>query len=354
MNLQTVSHKGLSFINVSGSGQSEIHYLKSNFEFSDLHLDDHANGTEIPKIEETKNYTLVVLALPFFKLNSSKTDAEENGKINKNDPLKTLLSIPSAIPIHIPKFSHIVKKERIINTHVDIFIGKDYVVVLHDGVFPQINHIFTLCQRAIRGREEFLSGGPSFLAYKIIDALVDGFFPIVNEISTIIDGIDRQLEKKQSPSTLEDISTTRRNIVVFHTMVNTIIPLFKKLRDGNYKQLNGPMRSFWSNILDHLENILDKLEDDKELIEGISESNEFLLRTKTNEIMKVLTILFTLTIPATVIGTFYGMNILLPGGVGASRPWTFFGDYTTLIMVFIGSILPIFVMLLYFRYRRWF
>ena len=109
--------------------------------------------------------------------------------------------------------------------------------------------------------------GATFLAYKIIDALVDDCFPVINDITATIDGIDKELENKQSQKTLEEISATRRNLVVFHTMIKPILPLFKELEEGKHGELNGPMQQFWGNVLGHLQKIWDRVEDNQELIE---------------------------------------------------------------------------------------
>jgi magnesium transporter len=89
---------------------------------------------------------------------------------------------------------------------------------------------------------------------------------------------------------------------------------------------------------------LEVLESSRETIE-IYKDTDFMLNTeKTNQILAVLTILFTLSIPAAVAGTFYGMNINLPGGIETGS-WDFFGMYTTLIIVFIISGVPPVVLL---------
>lgn len=355
MNIKSVSHKGVSFTICSKLGQTEVNYLRSNFEFNHLNLGDHINKTEFPKIESTKKHILIVLAFPNLGNGAVVTQQHEEEDKNNKDPFKRLLNIPhkTLSHIHIPKFRSFTRKDRISTIYIDIFVGKDYIVVVNDADIPPIDHIFEICQRTMRGREEFLGQGAGFLAYKIIDALLDGYFPIVNAISSVIDRIDREIEKKQTPGTLEEISITRRNIVVLHTMIKIMIPLFRRLRDGVYKELNGSLGSYWGNILDHSESLLERVEDDRELIEGISESNEFLLRTKSNEIMTTLTIVFTLTFPASLLGTFYGMNILLPGGI-ESGAWTFWGNFTTLYIIGGIAILFMIVMILYFKHRRWF
>lgn len=333
MNVQTVSFHGLSFVNVAKPTDFEMKYLRNTYDFNPLNLEDYTHKTQIPKIENYRKYDLIVLRFPIFSEN--------------------VLQNSHLYGVHLPTFYTQVKKRRLISSYINFFVSKEYVIAIHDGNLPQINHIFSLCQKTLHNRDEFMGKNSAFLVYKIIDALVDDCFPAINELTSTIDRIDKELEDKQSQKTLEDISTTRRNLVVLHTMLNPILPLLNQLQQGEHKELNGEMQPFWSNILDHLQKILDRVEDNQELIEGISESSEFLLRSKTNQIMATLTIMFTLTIPATVIGTFFGMNVLLPGGI-EDGAWTFWGQYTTLIIIITLSVVPLILMLMYFKYKKWF
>jgi len=335
MNVQTVNFQGLFFINVTKPTDFEIKFLRNTYDFNPLNLEDYLHKTQIPKIENHKKYDLLVLRFPIFSEN-----------MPENSHQYGLTHLHST-------YAHS-NRRRLASSYANFFVSKEHVVILHDGTLPQIDHIFTLCQQTLHNRTEYMGKGATFLAYKIIDALVDDCFPVINDITATIDGIDKELENKQSQKTLEEISATRRNLVVFHTMIKPILPLFKELEEGKHGELNGPMQQFWGNVLGHLQKIWDRVEDNQELIEGIAESSEFLLRSKTNQIMATLTIVFTLTIPATVIGTYYGMNIVLPGGISEEKTWHFWGPYTTFIIIIILSIIPLVSMLLYFRHKKWY
>lgn len=325
MNIQTVIHQDLSFINVTKPTDFEMKFLKNTYYFNPLNLEDYMHKTQIPKIENHKKYDLIVLRFPLFSENVPQ-DSHQYG-------------------VYIPIF-HAAnnKKRRIMSSYVNFFISKEYIVVLHDGLLPQINRIFSLCQKTLRNRTEYMSQGSSFLVYKIIDALVDDCFPPINELTSTIDKIDRDLENKQSQKTLEEISATRRNLVVFHTMIKPILPLFHQLKSGDHKELNGTMQPFWGNILDHLQKIMDRVEDNQELIEGISESNESLLSSHSNQIIKVLTIFSAVILPLNLLASIYGMNVKLPF---ADDPFIFW--QLILLMAFTTV-----SMIIAFTYKKWF
>lgn len=360
MGIKKVKNKDFEFLNIANPGENVLKELKEKYEFNPLDLEDYINKTQIAKIEVYDNYHLMVLDFPVYTTERGYLDTLEKPSSPQQPlPIKfvrstisNLLTLPATTLSYTLSPLAYPKKKKIFYSQVYFFIGKDYLVIIHDNELPIINEIFKLCDENSSDREDLMGKGPIFLAYKIIDALVDTCFPIFNELSATIDRIDRQLEGKKSQDALEDISVTRRNLVFFQTMVKPILPIFRQLEEGKYEALDGKMKGYWSNILDHIQNLSDRLEDNRELIEGISESNESLINSKNNEIIAFLTIMFTLTIPATVIGTFFGMNILLPGGI-ETGPWTFWGPYTTFIVIILASIIPLLIMLVYFRIKRW-
>lgn len=107
------------------------------------------------------------------------------------------------------------------------------------------------------------------------------------------------------------------------------------------------LTSYYDDVRDHIDEIIEVLGESKETIE-IYKDTDFMLSTKTNKILAVLTIIFTLSIPAALLGAFYGMNITLTGGIEKGS-WNFFGPYPTLIVLILISIVPAMVMLWYFR-----
>jgi len=345
MNIPTVTYNGLSFINLNTPTEEEVKFLNKTFGFSMLNLEDYLYKTQIPKIETYKDYSLVVLDIPFIP---------QPGKVKKETGGNKFFFLPNVLSnrVPLPVFPKTPRKKRISIGEVDFFLGDDYIVVLHDEKTPQIDELFEICKLNDKHREDLMSKGPVYLFYRIVDILVDSSFTYVEDIGNTIDYIDRQLEERSSPALIEDISMTRRNIVVFETMIKPSLPIFADLERGKYKELNGDMVPYWSNILDHLQKIWDRLEDSKELIVGISESHESYLTQKTNQIIAILTIVFTYSLPATVLGTFFGMNVFLPGGIEVGA-WKFWGNYTTFILILIAAIIPTILMHIYFKRKGW-
>jgi len=95
------------------------------------------------------------------------------------------------------------------------------------------------------------------------------------------------------------------------------------------------------------------IEECKETIEVYKDADFTTSTAQTNRTLAVLTLVFTFTIPITVLGTLYGMNIDLPGGIETGA-WDLFGPYTTLGIIVASSMLFALAMFLYFKRKRWF
>jgi len=335
MNVPTITYSGLSFINLNKPTEEEVKFLNKTFGFSTLNLEDYLYKTQIPKIETYKDYSLVVIDVPHVN-QPNKTKKDSDGKFLF---FSNLLSSRIAQPV----FPKTPRKKRISVGEVDFFIGNDYVVVLHDEKTPQIDELFNICKTNEKHRKDLMDNGPVYLFYRIVDVLIDSSISYVEDISSTIDYIDRQLEQKSSIDIIEDISLTRRNIVVFETMIKPALPIFADLEKGKYPSLNGEMVPYWSNILDHLQKIWDRLEDNKELIVGISESHESILSNRTNEIIKVLTMFTAILLPLTLLASVYGMNVSLPFAHDKNI-------FYILMLIMLGGV---FFMAVFFKFRRW-
>src|SRR5947207_5337573 len=189
MNIPTVTYNGLSFINLNTPTEEEVKFLNKTFGFSMLNLEDYLYKTQIPKIETYKDYSLVVMDMPFIP---------QPSKIKKESAGSKLSFIPNILSnrVPLPVFPKTPRKKRISVGEVDFFIGKNYIVVLHDEKTQQIDELFEMCKLNEKNREELMGKGPVYLFYRIIDILVDSSISYIEDISNTIDYIDRQLEDK--------------------------------------------------------------------------------------------------------------------------------------------------------------
>jgi magnesium transporter len=151
---------------------------------------------------------------------------------------------------------------------------------------------------------------------------------------------------------VKEISFLRREITTLRRVVAPLKRTVLEMTRDIQKFSDEDLTQYFDDVKDHIDKVLEVLEASKETID-IYKDTDFMLNTeRTNKILTVLTILFTLSIPVTVLGSFYGMNVNLPGD-NETGNWNFFGAYTTMIVVVIISIAMALLMLWYFRRLGW-
>jgi magnesium transporter len=308
--LETISSNGVLWTNIQKPTYSDMTVLGQKYPFHRLNLEDCLSKIQIPKIDRYQDHTFVILHFP--------TPDKEKGFL----------------------FSQLA-----------IFIGTDYLVTIHHGDLKPLEELFAMCKIDQRQRQVIMGKSAGYLLHKIIDTLVDDLLHILMKVVGNIDDIedsvfDERVSIPRQISLLRREITTLRRIVI--PLRRTVVDLSKDVQRFSREDL----AVYFKDVQDHIEKVYEALEEAKETVEIYKDTDFMLSNEKTNKILAVLTIVFTLSIPATVIGTFYGMNINLPGGTEIG-PWDQLGIYTTLIFVLATSSVSALFMVLYFRRLGW-
>jgi magnesium transporter len=186
-------------------------------------------------------------------------------------------------------------------------------------------------------------GSSDALFYEILDHLMKVTQRLVEKVDKDVDDCGKSLFAKKAEATIEKISMTRKNVILLNTMFKPQIVLFNKLQSGGIKGFAENMEDYWGNIMDYYQKIWDMVEDDGELIKGYSLTFDSLQVNKTNEVMKILTLVSSVLLPLTFIASLYGMNIKLPF---QEHAYSFVIVSTSMIGIAI-------VMFVYFKVKRW-
>ena len=302
MKIPSVSYKNIKWISIKKPTKEHIEWLGQNFPFHPLDLEDSLSRVQRPRIDSYASYVSLVLQFPS------------------------------------------VEKGKFLASELNAFIGPNYLVTLHNERLDIVDNLFRKCLKSKRETAYYLKLGPGRLLYTIVDKLVDSCFPLLEQMGNAIEKIDSQLFEASPKGIVEKISVIRRNAIIFQTMIKPQITIFADLERGGSKLLNHNLKNYWGNINDHLHKIWDRLEDYRELIEGLAATNESLLSFKTNEIIKILTIFSVVLLPLTLLSGIYGMNLsYLP-----------FARHPAALAIITGIMLSVVaLMLLFFKKKRW-
>jgi magnesium transporter len=231
-----------------------------------------------------------------------------------------------------------------------MFLGKDYFVTIHEKELKSVGDLHRSCQDNAGKREALMKSSTS-LFYSVIDMLVDDMFPILHRVRTELAEIEDKVFDARVSVAIE-ISRQRRVIADLRRMIAPLRRLFLDITVNASRFTTEDFGKHFSDVRDHIEKAWAVLDEARETIEIYKDTDYVLSTELTNKVLAVLTIIFTLTIPATVVGSLYGMNVPLPGGL-ATGPLTSFGPFTSFLVLMVFALAPAIVMSLYFRRKGW-
>ncbi len=304
LKLESLTWGDLTWVNMEKPTERETEYLAQNYPFHPLDLDDCLSRIQRPKMDEYKDYLFLVLHFPVF---------------NKEARVTTL-------------------------SQVSVFIGKDYLIILHKGELKPLVKLFRECQLDEESRQENFSHGSGYLLYRIVDRLVDYCLPILNKIGDHIERTEDDIfSSRRMPRAIEQISMLRRDVISFRRTIWPMRAVIGSLEPKIRRFTQMDLAVYFGDMIDHVDKIWDGLDEYKEIIEGLNDTHDSLATNRTNEVIRMLTIIATILLPLTVLASIYGMNIPLP----------FQNSSYSFLFVLIIWIVIVSGMLYFFRRQRW-
>ena len=306
--MRAIEHNKIKWFYIHKPDERDIKFLRENFSFHELDMEDLVSHQQRPKIDPYDNYVFLVFHFP------------------------------------------VMKGERIEIMEVDFFIGKDYIISSTQIDFYLLKDLFAKMQNDESLKSRFFAGDSKMLFYRVLDNFVEAMLPLIDRFGAEIDNIDGQIFAAHSKHIqskfifLEKITILRRNLLVSQTIIKPEINIMTEMETGKIIFFSNNMTVYWSDILDHLKKFSDQLENYRFLIEGLSVAEETLVSYKINEVIKVFTVVTVFLMPPTLLASIYGMNIYLPI---QEHPFAFW------IMLVLMAVMEI-AMFVYFRIRKWF
>jgi magnesium transporter len=305
-----IKNNNFTWIDIAKPSKDEMKKLAEKFPFHELNLEDCLSKIQIPKIDRYEDHVFVILNFPVL----------QQDKIPKSGQLAA-------------------------------FIGYNYLVTVHQDELKPIAEIFQQCAQSDEARQELMGRSAGYLFHSIIDALIDHLLNLVRKIVGNIEDIEDVVFDEQANAARE-ISYIRRQITVLRRIA---IPLKRTVNEITAKDIRRfseeDLTLYFDDVNDHIDKVIDTLEESRETIE-IYKDTDFLHGTdRSNKILAILTIVFTLSLPVTITSSLYGMNVDIPAIEDDSLK--FLGRYTTFIVIVIGSSAVAVAMTLYFHKIKW-
>lgn len=298
--LQSLPKTAVSWIDVSGLHETDL--LEEIGRIFDLHpliLEDIAHIGQRAKLEEFENYFFLVIKMLYFE----------------NDEL--------------------------IEEQVSTILGPNFVLTFQE----KPGDVFEPVRQRIRSQKYRISkSGPDYLFYSLMDIIVDNYFVILEKIGDTIEDLEEELLNNPDRSTLQKIHLLKRNLFTMRRAAWPLREVVSRLDRSESGLVQETTKIYLRDVYDHLIQILDNIENYREILAGMLDLYLSSLSNRMNEVMKTLTVIATIFIPLTFIAGIYGMNFeYMPE---LKWHWGYFMSLGVMAVIAIA-------MLIFFRKRRW-
>ncbi len=231
---------------------------------------------------------------------------------------------------------------------LSLFLGSGFIVTFQEDLAG--DPFDPVRERIKKSAGKLRHQGADYLAYALLDAIIDSYFPILEELLEQLDRLDLEIFSSSQPAIIGKIHGIKRDLLTFRRVawpLRDVIAAF--LREGT-QFISELSRTYMRDCYDHLVQIIDLVETSREIGSDLIDVHLSMTSFRLNEVMKVLTIISTIFIPLTFIVGVYGMNF-----DGSASPWNMpelrakYG-YPVVVFVMISIALGL---LIYFRRKGW-
>jgi magnesium transporter len=291
-----------TWINIDGVHKLDnVEQIGKNLKIHPLVLEDIMHTGQRPKMEDFDDYLFIVIKMLQYDQKENETKTEQ----------------------------------------VSIILGTNYVISFQEDE----GDVFDLIRERIRtDRGRTRKMGADYLAYTLIDAIVDNYFMVLEKIGERIEDIEDELVKNPTPEVLHTIHSLKRDLIYLRKSVWPLREVISRLERWESPLIDKSIDIYLRDVYDHTIQVIDALETFRDMLSGMLDIYLSSVSNRMNEVMKVLTIIATIFIPLTLVVGIYGMNFKYMPEL--QWPWGYPMVYV--VMLAISG-----VMLVYFRRKRW-
>jgi len=293
----------VTWVNIDGLHDVKVmEKVGKHFGLHALVLEDILNTEQRPKIEDFDDHIFVVLKMLYY----DETDGE-------------------------------IRAEQI-----SVILGSNFVLSFQE----RVGDIFNPLRERIRGAKgRVRKMGPDYLAYNLLDAIVDNYCVVLEKLGEQIEGMEEELVSNPTPDTLQRIHSLKREMIFLRKSVWPLREVVSRLERGESELIKDSTGIYLRDVYDHTIQVIDTIETYRDMLSGMLDIYLSSISNRMNQVMKVLTIIATIFIPLTFVAGIYGMNFeYMP-----ELKWHwFYPKAFWLVMLGVAAL-----MLVYFRRKKW-
>lgn len=267
---------GVLWLDITGAGESVESILQAVFRFHPLAVADALNQQHIPRVDDWDDYLYCVLG----ELALASDPVQNPGNPVADGDLSMC------------------------HNEIDMFLGPNYLVTLHDAPSPSVDFVWTA---AVQKQRKALRG-PDHVMYEIMDRVTTAYMSTMDDLDAEIDRCEDSIFEGPSRAVLNRFFDLKRALLDMRRILSPTRELLNRLARDEYSQIDPADRIYFRDVYDHLVRLVDINESLRDLVTGAMDMYISVVSTRLNEIMKVLTIWTVLFMPLGFITGFLGMN----------------------------------------------
>ena len=301
--LAELTAHGLTWVQLDAPTGDEAAQLAERFGWHPLDLEDVLSKRQRPKVDEYPEYLFSVLHFPAYDKAIQRLNAAE----------------------------------------LDVFLGPDFLITLPNAELLPVTRLFARCEADDELRESLFSKGSGYLLYHVLDDLFDYCFPILDKIGHKLDSVEDEMFEGRAEEIVRDISNVKQEIISYRKIIKPERSTLRVLEGRVQRFLPQELDLYFDDIVDAAERIWDLLDNYKEVVEGLEQTNESVISHRQNDILRVLTVFSVVLLPLTLLTGIFGMNVKFPGFETEEAWWAIVGGMFVVLVSLLG----------FFRYKRW-
>ena len=264
--------------------------LAARYQLHPLHIEDCRHRGQNAKVEESGHYLFVVL---------KPAAIESDGSLTFSD--------------------------------LDLFLGRDFLITVEDGGCVPVRQIL---DRVRAGNQR---ARPDQLLYRIADGVVDCYLAALDLVDDVSDALEAEVLEKPSPQALDKIFSAKRNLIELRRVLANTRDVAGHLQRTDSELIARDLWPFLRDVYDHVARNLDTVEVQRDVLSGLLEIYLSSVAQRTNKVVKVLTVLSTIALPAVIISSFYGMNLHgLPWADNPHGAWIAIAQMAVSTLILLG------------------
>jgi len=303
--MEKITFNNITWIDIQNPQEEDLEILKEKFKLHPFISNQFLPPIHRPKIEEFPNQLFIVLHFPVY-----------NEKIRQTKPVE-----------------------------LDFIVTHNTLITSHQEEIPALKNFFNECNlQNYYQTKHFETIG--HLVLGLLDWMIDSCLPMLDHIGERIEEIESHVFEGKEKEMLSEIAMVKKDLIDFRRAIKPQRSVLEILGKKTPRFFSEKVKPLAQEVIGSLVRVWNVLENHRELINSIEQTNNSLLSYKLSDIMKILTVVSFITFPLSVIVGFFGMNVFGSLPIIKENPYTW-------LVILIGMLLTTLIMVIYFKRKKW-